>query len=47
MRWLGLLPSELVPLGVKNVPLTDKDVALAHALLEKEYLTDTIRAEVV
>ncbi|XP_034233786.1 meiotic recombination protein SPO11 [Thrips palmi] len=46
MRWLGLLPSELVALGVKNIPLTDKDVALANTLLEKKYLNDAIRAEV-
>lgn len=40
LRWLGLLPTEMASLGVRAAPLTDRDVALARRLLDKEDLRD-------
>ncbi|KAJ1525899.1 hypothetical protein ONE63_009088 [Megalurothrips usitatus] len=51
MRWLGVLPSELSSLGVRGVPLTDRDESLARSLLDERQqqqrrLPNAVRQEV-
>lgn len=42
VRWLGILPSELIVLGAKIIPLTEIDLAKLRAIEARPYVSEAL-----
>lgn len=41
-RWLGILPSELIALGAKTIPLAEADLAKLRSIETRTYVNEAI-----